>query len=235
MGMDESGLEKVQFARMGSAGGPSNETFGMAARRGARRLVLSPCIPNGNKTKSKAANVAGQVIGWVSSVLYLNSRLPQIWKNCSSRSVEGLSWVMFAMAFMGNLTSLTAILLRISGKQDWVHEAPFLPGMAGTLFFDMTIMIQYFVFSAEATNRRGRRAQLREEARKQHRLGDDTGSAGGASKGDYDDEGEPLLLDAEVGQGRGISSINRDGKSSAGDGLADLSDLLQDTPAMVPS
>lgn len=208
-----------------------NGTVGPAALWAGRRLVLSPCIPNNNKTKSKARDIAGIVVGSISSFLYLNSRLPQIWKNCSSRSVEGLSWIMFAMAFMGNLTSVTAIFLRIGGKTDWIAEAPFLPGMAGTLFFDMTIMVQYFIFSGEATQRRDRRKRLREEARRRHMLPEGKGGAsapGGAGRGGSSSEGAPLLLDAEGGGAGGQpGSINRDGN--------DLEALLQDTPAMVPS
>ncbi|CAE7398039.1 laat-1, partial [Symbiodinium sp. KB8] len=125
-----------------------------------RRLDLDPC--KSNVTLPKAAKTTGIVMGYLSSILYLNSRLPQIVKNCQRRSVAGLSWLMFFCAFMGNVTTVTAIFMRISSKADWVAEAPFLPGNAGTLVFDFTIMIQYLYYTRRKRARQAARRAWKE-------------------------------------------------------------------------
>ena len=98
--------------------------------------------------------------------------------------------MMFFCAFMGNLTSLTSIFMRADGKEEWVSEAPFIPGMmsapflaimaihpsfalppvtsgmAGTLAFDLLIVVQYAVYTRRAKKRRATRRLLREKLRK---------------------------------------------------------------------
>ena len=44
----------------------------------ARRLDLDNCQPQNGKATPKGREIAGQVLGYISTVLYLNSRLPQV-------------------------------------------------------------------------------------------------------------------------------------------------------------
>lgn len=44
-----------------------------------------------------------QILGWLSAVLYVGSRLPQLIKNWKQQSTEGLSSGMFICAVFGNL------------------------------------------------------------------------------------------------------------------------------------
>lgn len=128
-----------------------------------RRLALDPCVPPNNSSGvSPSAETAGTVLGYLSSVLYLNSRLPQIVQNCRRGTVVGLSWVMFFCAFMGNLTTASAIFMRVDHWSDLKGEAPFLPGIVGTLLFDLFIISQYFVYTRRSKQRRARRARMRE-------------------------------------------------------------------------
>jgi solute carrier family 66 (lysosomal lysine-arginine transporter), member 1 len=130
--------------------------------RAPRRLEIHSCVPIHNETQAqKNLDVVGDVMGWISSALYVTSRLPQVYKNWSRGTVEGLSWLMFFCAFMGNATALMGIFPRMSSTADWVAEAPFLPGTAGTLGLDITIICQYFYY----TNRAKRRREARKEAR----------------------------------------------------------------------
>eukprot|EP00936_MAST-01D_sp_MAST-1D-sp1_P002698 g2698.t1 len=84
----------------------------------------------------------GMVLGWMSSVLYICSRMPQVYRNAVRKSVEGLSWMMFTSAVMGNVTYGTSILLRLRSGQDAVEKLPWLIGSLGTLAFDATILLQ---------------------------------------------------------------------------------------------
>lgn len=111
---------------------------------------------------SAASEALGITIGWVSAVVYLSSRLPQILKNHQRKSVEGLSVVMFFCAVMGNTTYGLGVLLRDSS---WpaIHKAlPWLTGSLGTLLLDFSILLQFWYFdegaSARAAADRRRRA-----------------------------------------------------------------------------
>ena len=142
---------------------PVAEADASSTSPASRLLRLDTCISH--ESIPKGASVAGAVLGWISSLLYLNSRLPQVYKNWKRGTVEGLSWLMFFCSFMGNVTSSLGIIMRATTRSDWVREAPFLPGMLGTIFLDVTIITQYFVYTARANERRKRRAELREQAR----------------------------------------------------------------------
>ena len=71
------------------------------------------------------------------------------------RSVEGLSILLFIFAFCGNVTYVISILLNPAGSGDpayggqYLLEAlPYLLGSGGTLMFDLTIMIQSWVYGS---------------------------------------------------------------------------------------
>jgi uncharacterized protein with PQ loop repeat len=48
--------------------------------------------------------VGAELLGYISAVLYLGARIPQIIKNQRERSCEGLSLLFFLLSLMGNLT-----------------------------------------------------------------------------------------------------------------------------------
>ncbi|KDN35643.1 hypothetical protein K437DRAFT_210962, partial [Tilletiaria anomala UBC 951] len=92
--------------------------------------------------------VLGRISAWTCTVLYMTSRLPQIWVNLSRRSVEGLSILLFLSAFMGNLLYTISILVnpRSSGpgaRAYLAESTPFLLGSGGTLIFDLIIVAQW--------------------------------------------------------------------------------------------
>ncbi|ORY27203.1 PQ loop repeat-domain-containing protein [Naematelia encephala] len=99
--------------------------------------------------------VIGRISAWTCTTLYLTSRLPQIWKNFNRKSIEGLSILLFVFAFMGNLTYVISILLNPTGNGDPTESAhyllealPYLLGSGGTLIFDLTIMMQSFIYGS---------------------------------------------------------------------------------------
>lgn len=88
---------------------------------------------------------AGQACGYVSSVLYLSSRIPQIWKNHQRQSVEGLALAMFMCAVCANLAYGAGILIR---AEDWMavmQQAPWIVGSLGTVTLDCIILCQVIV------------------------------------------------------------------------------------------
>lgn len=83
-----------------------------------------------------------QVAGWLSAILYLSSRVPQILKNRTTKC-EGLSLALFVFAVAGNLTYVASILLK-STKRDYLVESfSWLVGSLGTVFLDFIVLGQF--------------------------------------------------------------------------------------------
>ena len=97
-------------------------------------------------------DIVGYIIGCISALLYLSSRVPQIVKNFRRRSTAGLSLIMFIMAVMGNLTYGLGILLYSLDSIFLLRKLPWLIGSVGTLCFDFTIFIQFIIFSTWKKN-----------------------------------------------------------------------------------
>lgn len=117
-------------------------------------------------------NTLGQVFGWLCAVLYLGSRLPQLLLNWRRKSTEGVSVLFFLFACLGNLTYVLSILAYEpdcgrgkgghgrhsqdgcqpgeAGQIFWQYllvNLSWLAGSAGTLLLDMSIFVQFFVYS----------------------------------------------------------------------------------------
>ena len=108
----------------------------------------------------------GSLLSWSSTLLYLASRLPQIYKNHIRQSTSGLSAKLFIAAFFGNLFYSSSILtdpcawndLPAYGGHGWVgpegsdrldwtaRAAPFWLGAAGVLGLDATVGMQFLMF-----------------------------------------------------------------------------------------
>jgi uncharacterized protein with PQ loop repeat len=63
-----------------------------------------------SESSSSASEIAGKVFSWMSTFLYLGSRLPQLYKNAVRKSTAGLSPALFVAAFFGNLFYSTSLL-----------------------------------------------------------------------------------------------------------------------------
>jgi len=114
--------------------------------------------------------VLGPLLSWTSTALYLFSRLPQLLKNHSRRSTQGLSISLFIAAFFGNLFYSLSLLLNPlawssypahgchgwashagSIRIDWLsNAAPFFLGAAGVLALDAAVAAQFWWFARES-------------------------------------------------------------------------------------
>ncbi|KAK3166698.1 hypothetical protein OEA41_009823 [Lepraria neglecta] len=108
----------------------------------------------------------GRIFSWCSTLLYLGSRLPQIYKNAVRRSTSGLSPTLFIAAFFGNLFYSISLLTNPlawgsypphglhgwadadgSDRKTWIAlAAPFFLGAAGVLAMDAIVGVQFLVF-----------------------------------------------------------------------------------------
>ncbi|KDD71797.1 hypothetical protein H632_c4382p0, partial [Helicosporidium sp. ATCC 50920] len=103
-----------------------------------------------NRTLPPWARTLGGVLAYASSVLYLCSRVSQVVKNATRRSVEGLALSMFLVAICANTTYGMSILVR---ARDWPavrSSLPWLIGSLGTVLLDVTILAQAAVFRRRA-------------------------------------------------------------------------------------
>jgi uncharacterized protein with PQ loop repeat len=97
----------------------------------------------GISSLNKEQYTLGRIMAWTCTVLYLTSRMPQIWKNFKRKSVEGLSIYMFIFAALGNLAYTLSILFNEDANEDFYYrELPYILGASGTLTFDAVIYIQ---------------------------------------------------------------------------------------------
>uniref|UniRef100_H2L3T4 Lysosomal amino acid transporter 1 homolog n=1 Tax=Oryzias latipes TaxID=8090 RepID=H2L3T4_ORYLA len=104
------------------------------------RSLLSTADAGAFTTKE----IVGFSIGSLSSVLYLCSRLPQMYTNFRRKSTEGVSYFLFALVILGNATYGLSVLLKnpdqSQGERSYlVHHLPWLIGSLGTLSLDLIV------------------------------------------------------------------------------------------------
>jgi uncharacterized protein with PQ loop repeat len=177
----------------------------------------------------------GRISAWTCTTLYLTSRLPQIWKNYTRKSVEGLAISLFVCAFLGNFfyvaSMLTAPILKepppISTR--YIHESiPYLLGSGGTLVFDITIVCQAFLYKGRSPLRSSSHKRRRTTASTHHNAvvgaGADVGMMG--SQVLVNDEEAALLAGDEHAQewhrGYGTSSVTSLGPPASMSGSQEL-------------
>ncbi|KAJ5123339.1 hypothetical protein N7448_009436 [Penicillium atrosanguineum] len=96
-----------------------------------------------------AVATGGQVLGYFSAVCYLGARLPQIYKNYSDKSCEGLSLLFFILSLMGNLTYGAGILFHSTEREYVLTNLPWLIGSLGTMVEDVVIFIQFRIYAVK--------------------------------------------------------------------------------------
>lgn len=113
-----------------------------------------------------ALETVGTILSWLSTFLYLGSRLPQLFENWKRKSTAGLSAHLFIAAFCGNVLYSAALLTNPrawydfgpyggggwvdsegSNRTKWVAAAlPFFLGAAGVLGLDASVVVQFLAY-----------------------------------------------------------------------------------------
>lgn len=109
-------------------------------------------------------NVLGQVFGYLCTVAYIASRLPQLILNYRRKTTDGLSMLFFLFACLGNITYVLSIFAyephchghkgrcapgeasHIYGRYILVNLS-WLAGSLVTLVLDLCVFAQYFIYS----------------------------------------------------------------------------------------
>lgn len=97
--------------------------------------------------------IVGNVFAWISTFIFLLSRLPQILLNHKRRSVDGLSFVTFINIIIANQLFLASILIKLididteSNRMFYIfNNMPWIIGSSGTTLFDIIIFIQFYIY-----------------------------------------------------------------------------------------
>lgn len=114
-------------------------------------------------------NILGQFFGYLCTVAYIASRLPQLILNWRRKTTEGLSMLFFLFACLGNITYVLSIFAyepncrgghcepgeagHIYGRYILVNLS-WLAGSLVTLFLDLGVFAQYFIYSKAENNGR---------------------------------------------------------------------------------
>lgn len=83
-----------------------------------------------------------QLLGWISAVLYLGARIPQIFKNFQTRC-EGLSPALFLFAIAGNTTYVLSIFSLSLEPKHIAANAGWIAGSGLTVFLDVFVLLQF--------------------------------------------------------------------------------------------
>ncbi|KAM9358789.1 lysosomal amino acid transporter 1 homolog [Symphorus nematophorus] len=128
---------------------------------GAASLVLlalpkllidnSATLDTQSPTTSKSVEITGYICGYLASIFYLCSRFPQLYKNFQRQSTEGTSYLLFALAMMGNGTyglSVIVVLPALKGsKQTFIiKHLAWLIGSLGVLILDFFVTAQFILY-----------------------------------------------------------------------------------------
>lgn len=122
-------------------------------------------------------NLWGQIFGYMCALLYLGSRIPQILLNAKRKSTEGVSMLFFLFACIGNLTYVLSIFafapkchnhdqygnpIEVCGTREArtiygryiLVNLSWLIGSLGTLFLDLIIFVQFFLYRRDGDDGR---------------------------------------------------------------------------------
>ncbi|XP_020498536.1 lysosomal amino acid transporter 1 homolog [Labrus bergylta] len=111
----------------------------------------SPTLDTQSPPTSRSVEITGYICGYLASVFYLCSRFPQLYKNFQRQSTEGTSYLLFALAMMGNGTyglSVVVVLPALRGsKQSFIiKHLAWLIGSLGVLLLDFFVTLQFIMY-----------------------------------------------------------------------------------------
>lgn len=129
----------------------------------------SPHPPIYQAPRETIIEIVGRIFSWMSTLLYLGSRPPQLIKNYRRKSTEGLSPLLFMAAFSGNLFYSSSLLTNPNvwydfepyggggwadnhgnDRVEWIGRAvPFFLGAFGVLFLDGFMGVQFLMYGPQ--------------------------------------------------------------------------------------
>ncbi|XP_061458164.1 lysosomal amino acid transporter 1 homolog isoform X2 [Rhineura floridana] len=133
-------------------GGPTSRLGdGTSAFKGRTLLSSAEDQPWSGWEPFTKREIVGFVVGSISSLLYLLSRVPQIYTNFKRKSTSGISYSLFALVMLGNTLYGVSVLLKNPdpGQAEGsyvIHHLPWLIGSLGVLSLDIVISFQFLAY-----------------------------------------------------------------------------------------
>lgn len=97
----------------------------------------------------------GTTLSWIGAAFYVGARIPQLVKNYTRKSTDGVSPFLFGTTLLCNLTYNLSIVtscdfIESNDKSAFLwNAAPFIAGSAGTVAFDLLYFYQHYVLYGE--------------------------------------------------------------------------------------
>lgn len=98
--------------------------------------------------------IVGSIFGWIATVIFTVSRLPQIIQNAKQQAVDNLSPFYFILSISGNFTYSFSVFLRSLESNYLWKQAPFLAGSIGPLACDLIVLIQMLYYKGKNKNKK---------------------------------------------------------------------------------
>ncbi|OJJ49813.1 hypothetical protein ASPZODRAFT_128343 [Penicilliopsis zonata CBS 506.65] len=138
----------------------------------AQAAQAAPIEPTSVVTAAAApmstSELVGRIVSWFSTILYLGSRPPQLYKNYCRKSTSGLSPLLFMAAFCGNFFYSASLLTNPNAWSDFppyggggwadshgndhldwlMRTTPFFLGAAGVLGLDGFMGVQFLMYGS---------------------------------------------------------------------------------------
>lgn len=89
---------------------------------------------------------AGTTIGWISSVLYIVGRLPQLYLNFHRKSTEGLSVLMYIFTILGNTFYLLSVIIYSYDAEYIKLNMPWIVMIVVTVTMDFIVIFQVWYY-----------------------------------------------------------------------------------------
>lgn len=94
----------------------------------------------------RGSNLYGSVSGWIGTLLYISSRIPQLIKNIERKYITDFSRIYISLIVSANATySFSVFLYSLDEEYLW-RQTPWIVGSLVPMMFDITTLIQMFIF-----------------------------------------------------------------------------------------
>lgn len=97
---------------------------------------------NNDSQKLSSLKLFGEILAWISIIMYFCARLPQVYKNYKGKTTYGLSKNMFFITILANIFYLLTILT-VSLEYDYIiKNLPWIIFVISTTLIDFVILLQ---------------------------------------------------------------------------------------------
>eukprot|EP00484_Ammonia_sp_Unknown_P021839 CAMPEP_0197029826 /NCGR_PEP_ID=MMETSP1384-20130603/9198_1 /TAXON_ID=29189 /ORGANISM="Ammonia sp." /LENGTH=565 /DNA_ID=CAMNT_0042459063 /DNA_START=116 /DNA_END=1813 /DNA_ORIENTATION=+ len=94
----------------------------------------------------------GVILGWLSSVIYISSRIPQLRLMMKEKEVSGLNPAFFCLTFAGNATQFLSMLINrqiYHDRSDFIAKLPWLMSASVCMLQDAFILFLIYLYTGQ--------------------------------------------------------------------------------------